>query len=323
MRTFACTTGRVSTPLLTLTAAAGLVAGLLAAGAGASPAAAADSVAGAAPVAVEMADRTDLLAVTGTDGQAWTARTGGSGWTPRGGRLLGVPALASGLVDTYVIGLGTDHNVWIRGTARDWQPLGPPGTWCDGPSAVAEAGVLAVACRGADGALWVGKTPLPKQDTGLPRLTRWEGKGGALRGGVAVSGNGGEDPVEFLYSVVGTDGHPWVLADGYAWHRSNDLICGGDVGASAVAEFSACRDPKTQELWVWSIRGVTPSAYSGEGRVLGRPGVSVDPDLVTRFFVLGTDGHVWMAQQQQEYPGVVSSFFYVGGAGVGGVAVLN
>ncbi|HVM26580.1 MAG TPA: M20/M25/M40 family metallo-hydrolase [Mycobacteriales bacterium] len=259
--------------------------------------------------------RLDQLALTGLDRQLFHSNTTPGGWAPRGGQLIDAPALVRGAAESFVVGLGTDNNVWIRSEQRSWARLGPTTTFCTGPSAVASGNTMTVACRGRDGALWMSQTPLPTVAGGpLPVLRGWSTLRGQLLHGAAVSVGAGGQPV---YSGVGLDRSPWTRTQAGPWTRVNAGQCGAALGASEDVKVLACRDFSTGQLRTFSGGG---SALLG-GRILGRPAVSVDADGETRFYVLGTDNGVYTSRVAAN--GANSGFSFYGGHGRGGLSVLN
>ena len=263
------------------------------------------------------ADRDDLLATVGTDRQVWTRSGTSPTWTPRGGVVLDAPAVVRGSADTYLVGLGADRNVWVRGLQTSWQRLGPVGTHCTGPSAVGSGGQLAVACRGADGALYTGQVTLPTRVGAVPQLTAWVNRGGRLLHGAAVSAAGSGE-ASFVYSGVGTDSRPWSRTSTAGWSPLGSQQCGGPLAASEVSGVWACRDRATDALT--SFRATGPTSVLG-GRTTGRPGISVDPDGVARFAAIGADGRVWVVRQSAD--GTAGGFSPVGGDARHGVSMLN
>ncbi|HVM26581.1 MAG TPA: choice-of-anchor D domain-containing protein, partial [Mycobacteriales bacterium] len=261
--------------------------------------------------------RVDIVTVTGTDGQLWVRDTDRLGWRPYGGRLVGAPAFAWGYYDDYFIGVGADENVWIRSWDQPWRPLGPRGTRCSGASAAVSHTTLAVACRGADGAVWVGKTTTA--DGRLPQLSRWQSYGGRTKHGVSVADvSEAEGVAAFVYLGVGLDDRPWYRTDSPGWAQLSRSACGDTLATSTYFNAVACRNLGDERLKTFHGPSGTDGALV-DGRVVGRPGVSVDPDGLTRYYVLGVDRSIWVATQQAD--GRLGPFRPFGGAGVGGISV--
>jgi hypothetical protein len=281
------------------------------------PAAATSSAALAATAPV----RTDVVAVTGTDGQLWVRDTAGMPWTPFGGRLVDAPTFVWGYYDDYFIGQGADGNVWIRTWEDDWRPLGPRGTRCAGSSAVVSWKTLAVVCIGGDGALWVGKVS-EKQDV-VPRISGWSRLGGDLQHGVSVMDVGTEDgEVSFVYVGIGGDDRPWWRSDTTGWLQLSTARCAAPMAASAYGDALACRGTAYDgRLRTFHYVSGRENVYASSGSVLGRPGVAVDPDGVTRYYFIGADGTLYRVTQRAD--GTLRDPIRFGGKGIGGVSVFS
>ncbi|HVM27317.1 MAG TPA: Ig-like domain-containing protein [Mycobacteriales bacterium] len=272
-------------------------------------------------VAVADSAREDILAVIGSDAQVWARSSKASGWTPLGGALVDAPVVVAGYDESYVVGVGRDRNVWIRGfsTSAGWRPLGPAGTNCAAPSAVVSGSTFAVVCRGGDGALWVAKTAV--SGTRIPAVTSWSSMGGGFRFGPSVSDvspNG--FTADFLYSGVGNDGRIWSRTEDTGWTPLAAPRCGGISTASEFFEAVSCRNDATSALKTFA--GYT----SNDGRVIpsaivGRPAVAVDADGVARHYVLGTDSALYTARQAAD--GTTGGFSRISGAGAHGLSAVS
>jgi hypothetical protein len=256
-----------------------------------------------------------LVAVTGTDDGLWVRWSDQPAWQPLGGHLTGAPTVVvtPGHDRAWFVGVGTDENVWIRSLTAGWQALGPASTRCRGVGAAVSYQVLAVACRGADDALWVGRTVLP-DDGGVPGLSRWRPLGGSLRHAPAVAAQDEEAP-SFTYAVIGVDDRVWFRGDweDTGWGRRHDHRC-GPVGVSERRS-QACGELATGSLRAWHFR-TGPQGRVTPGRVVGRPAVVEDADRVW-FYVLGTDGGVWVASHGVDDD---TGFVAWGGAGRHGLS---
>ena len=260
------------------------------------------------------ADRTDLVALTGLDEQLWV-KAGTEGWQPMGGRLVDTPALVplpDG--DVLLIGVGGDRNLWARTLDSGWRRFAPVGTSCTGPSGVVTDAGVVVGCRGSDGQLWVGTSPL--HDLGV---RSWRPLGGQTAHGVNLFDVGQEAP-QVGYLVVGGDGRPWYRTDASAWGPASEHRCGGAATTAYWGDATACRNSSDESLKTFhGASGVNGTVIGG--RMVGRPGVAVDPDGVARYYVLGGDRSVWVASQRAD--GSPVGFAPFGGAGLYGVAALS
>jgi len=230
----------------------------------------------------------DLLAVTGRDAQLHSTTDVRRPLLPQGGRLVGGPALAVAGSEVYTVGVGADRALYVRSRTRGWRRLGPAGTRCTGPSVAISGRTMAVACRGADGHLRVGKAVLPA--AGLPAIARFKDRGGALLHGPVASQRDGV----FTYEVVGTDHAVWSTGDSGGWRElAGGLRCYGPPGTDSLdGNGLACRS-RSGSLQLVLARGNEPVDVGGQ--VVGRPGLAVDVDGTTRSYVLGTDGRTHVA----------------------------
>jgi hypothetical protein len=271
---------------------------------------AAPSTATAAPGAVI------AVAVTGTDNGLWVKYTNQPSWFNLGGHLADAPAVVRQGSTDYFLAQGGDGNVWVRTLKQGWRPMAPANTRCAGIAAAASPTEIAVACRGTDGALWVGKAPTPSG--GLPYVGGFRSLGGGLRHGVGVAYNSNphdQIPRGFLYSGVGNDDRAYVRNDRVGWKALGyrDDWCSGTFSLANQGQDGACaRRQDGQLLHFYVDHGF---AVEEGGQVRGRIGVTMDSDEDTRFFALGADGRIWMLRQ--------GSWTFFGGAGKHGVAAIT
>ena len=122
------------------------------------------------------------------------------GYTGLGGALAAAPAVTAipsssgGLQAPLYIGVGTDHNVYLRNNSAGWHALSSTPLSCldsVGATVTGAAGnsMLTVACEGSDQALWYAQGAVTT--TGLPNLSSWQSLGGVLTAGPAVAAVGG------------------------------------------------------------------------------------------------------------------------------------
>jgi hypothetical protein len=259
--------------------------------------------------------RADLVAVTGRDNALWVRDTGGP-WLSLGGYLIDAPTVVLGQHQVFFVGLGRDHNVWIRSETEWWRRFGPVDTWCLGPSAVVSGTQLGVTCRGGDGAVYAARTADPS--TGLPSVGSWQRLGGLVKHGAAVS-DFSEDGIapEFLYSAIGNDDAGWYRFHDTWWVRLFAQKCAGALAASEFGEIWACRAPtgRTTVFWFDEASGNIQARDIG-GLIKGRPAVSVDPDGVYRVYALGGDDRIWRNDNG-------AGWHLFGGAGYHGVSAAS
>jgi hypothetical protein len=259
----------------------------------------------------------DTVVVIGSDNALWKRTSDAAGWSRLGGVLVDAPAVARSNGVTYYVGLGADRNVWVRTDARDWAPLGHRGTHCTSPAAAVSQGTIGVACTGADNALWVSRVALPA-DGRLPSLGSWTSFGGILKAGPSMSDASTDARPRFGYAVLGADNRPWARTDATHWTLRNDAACVGVVAVALHGRAAACRTPNE------ALRVFHKDSWTGTvvpGRVTGRTAVTMQPTDLARYYVLGTDGTIWVATQQPN--GSVGGFSLWGGSGRHGLAAVS
>ncbi|MBV9279645.1 MAG: DUF3466 family protein [Chloroflexi bacterium] len=234
--------------------------------------------------------------VVGTDNELFSWQPGG-GFTPLGGALLAAPAVAvlppgqSGQPPvTLYVGLGTDHNLYVRSDSQGWQPLTTTSTYCiDSPALLAlgtaSNATMTVGCQGSDHALYVATGSFTG---GLPRVGAWTSYGGYLMAGPAVAY---VDGVTSFFGI-GTDSFVYRHTGG-GWDRLKWQCIGHPAaGSSAGFSYFACQG-LDHALWYsiddgsgWLV------AYSAGGALIDGPGLAATRDGAT-FYVEGTDGELY------------------------------
>jgi len=272
----------------------------------------------ATAVSADVVGFVDVVATVGTDGRLWVRDSTDPAWAPLGGDLRATPSVVPAPDDVWFVGLGGDGNVWIRDSdpRRGWQRLGPVGTRCEGPSAVVSVDVLAVACRGGDGAVWAGRATVPA-DGSLPRIAAFRSLGGVVRHGAAVSDVSTGSTAQFAYLAVGADGFPYThTASG--WKLFATVRCAGPVSTDEYFRRIACRAPDG------SLHATRPGWSTGYhplgGQLTGQPGVSVTGGQTSAYYVLAPDGGLWRREREEPGPDQWRRF---GGTGRYGVAAAS
>lgn len=236
------------------------------------------------------------LGVVGASGNSWAKNDGGS-WAGLGGVLISAPAVvavpaAGGEPTALYIGVGSDHNLYVRSATQGWQTLSSSPVSCldtPGATVTTSGGVstLTVACEGTDHALWFAHGTATSGS--LPTVTGWQGLGGTLSAGPAVAQVGGA----LTFMVVGGNGSVFsrTTTTGYtatgwgctahpalASYRGNAYFaCHGGDGA----------------LWyaVNAGSGWTQPRSAG-GSILDGPAIAATPAEVV-IYVEGTDHAVY------------------------------
>ena len=243
-------------------------------------------------------ERSDFVAVTGTNRRLYHADVPGDGFTDGGGRLLGAPAMARYGKEVYFVAVGTDRNVYVRTSNITWRVLGPTGTDCSGVSIDIRrsTGAMAVACRGANGKLYVGRTTVTPGQL-PPRIQSFRSLGGAVLFGTLT----GVTSSDFYFDVVGTDHLVYRWTSGTGFRRlSTSLRCYGPLGSDSFSNAGlACR-ARDGALTVVPDDSNYSAFATIVGKVVGRPGVAVDEDGTARYYVLGTDDKIYVAGSSRD-----------------------
>jgi len=279
---------------------------------------------------------TTVIAVRGRDSALWIKRSDETSFRRLGGRLLDAPDVVSYNGVQYYIGVGADRAIWVRTDVNAWTRMTV--AICRQPGAAvdtneASAGRLAVACMGADRALWYVETALPA-DGSNPVTGPMTRQGGVLSAGPAVYYGfveSPEPPIEGLLSFMVPDANTFVRNG----HRYNVYIrTSGDVAHHNVPWLGYCSgqpvamsigdpfDPSFPGRFGCQDAGNHSLRYQGfaesgtDGRIVGRVGMTIGP---TTFYAEGLDGRVWA-----KTPGVPPGAFRpVGGLVLGGAAATN
>jgi len=236
----------------------------------------------------------DVIALVGTNRRLYTGLVGQGSLVDLGGELHGTPLLVAGEQASYVVGLGKGDVPYVRSFQRAWRRLAPAGITCQGPSAAVSGATLTVSCRGSNGHLWSGSTQLAGD--ALPYVATWTDRGGSVPYGTVA----GVDAAGVVsYEVVGTDHASYRKTGSKSFTRvagaplcfgplSQDDISGG--GRACAAQDGALQVSSNDPADADGIATV-------RGRVVGRPGVARDVDGSSRYYVVGTDARLYVADQ--------------------------
>jgi hypothetical protein len=246
------------------------------------------------PQSVALSGKGDsvLLAVIGSDNGLWVDQDG-QGYNGLGGQLVAaatvvsVPVTSAPPVPLY-IGVGTDHNVYVRSNTASWQALSSSAVNCvDNVGAAVSGGTLTVSCRGGDNALWYAQGPV--SSLGLPTVSGWQSLGGVLSVGPAMAVVGGN--VTFI--VTGSDGTLWsrTVATGYV---ALNASCKGRaaVATQGSVSYLACHG-LDDALWYSVNSGSGWGSFRSAGGVLvDAPAVAATSTQVT-IYVEGSDTAIY------------------------------
>jgi hypothetical protein len=209
-----------------------------------------------------------------------------------GGNLLGAPAvvMTGGGGSTLLIGVGGDHDLWVRSLSQAWRPLSSSPVYClDNPAGVVLGSTLWVACEGGDRGLWVASTAV---GSGLPLVSSgaWSGLGGVLAAGPAVDGVAGSNAPTF--AVLGTDNQAYLrtLSLGYS---ATGWMCKGHpaLATSQGTGYFACHGLDGALWYAVNGGGGWSGAASLGGSLVDGPGIAGGSGVT--FFAEGGDSSVW------------------------------
>ena len=262
------------------------------------------------------ASRSDLLAVTSQDKEI-KVRTTPNGFVVLPGTIKSAPAIVSNGGTTYFLGVGKDDTVRIRTQDSGYQRISPRGTECQDVSAAAIGEKLAVACRSASGRLIVGRSIL--SSTGASAFSQFTDFGGSMLSntGPAVSGSS----KGFRYTIVSKNNIVKRRSGSSGFGNVSDApTCFGTPTVDGIGHLLACIDA-ARALQVRSNSGSGFKKLGGKS--YGRIGVAVDPDEVTRYYSLRSDGTIMVASQSAN--GALTGFTPDKGKGLlsGGITVVS
>jgi kumamolisin len=238
-----------------------------------------------------------LVAAVGADNTPYEQQDL-SGWTSLGGGLIAAPAVVSvpsqtgGVGAPIYIGLGGNHDLYVRTAAQGWRPLDDLPVYCiDNPGATIIGSTLTIACQGGDHGLFLVQGPVPAQDV-PPSYSRssWQAAGGILTAGPAVANVPGRG-LEVM--VVGGSNHVYEYYAG-SYHASG-FLCSGHTALATnpglTLAYFACH-ALDNSLW-WAQ---TDAAHGGNwfgasslgGLIIDGPAIAAT-SLGPTFFVEGLD----------------------------------
>jgi hypothetical protein len=234
-----------------------------------------------------------LITAAGSDNALWQQKDLG-GWNSLGGYLVAAPAVVSvpngGAGAPLYIGLGGDHDLWVRTASQPWRPLDDSPVYCiDNPAAVISGTNLVVACQGGDHALYTVKAPvIPNVPPVLARAT-WQGHGGILTAGPAAAFVVGRGAFDIM--VVGGDKQVWEWNSNS--YSATGFYCSGHPALatdSGNTSYFACRGLDGALWWSQPSGATTWSpATSLGGQVVDGPAIAANLAGPT-FYVQGVDG---------------------------------
>lgn len=250
------------------------------------------------PQTVSLSGKGDstLLGVIGSDAALYVNQDAG-GYTDLGGVLISTPAVVAVPVSgappvPMYIGIGTDHDVYIRSNTMNWQALSNIALNCQnsiGATVTGAAGsaTLTVACEGSDTALWYAQGTVTS--TALPTLNTWQSLGGSLTAGPAVASVGGG----VTFFVAGGGGQIYSRTIAGSWTAMN-ATCKATPAATSLGStaYFACHG-SDDALYYATNTGSGWSAFTRAGGTLvSGPAIAVTSTEAT-IWVEGSDAAVY------------------------------
>jgi kumamolisin len=236
-----------------------------------------------------------VVAAVGTDNMPYYQLDRG-GWISLGGALIAAPAVVSvpsqsgGMGSPIYIGVGTDHDLYVRTTTQTWRPLDNNPVYCiDNPGATVIGTTLTIACQGGDRALYQAQGPVPAQDVPPAfSASNWQRLGGGLTAGPAVANVPG---IGLDIMVLGNSNHVYEFYGG-TFH-ADAFFC---IGHPALAydnsgtTYFACHGMDGTLYWSQQTSGSGWSqASSLGGGLVDGPAISTS-SIGPTFYVEGLDG---------------------------------
>lgn len=218
-----------------------------------------------------------------------------SGWTSLGGGLLAAPAVVSvpspsgGVGAPIYLGLGGNHDLYVRTATQGWQPLDDLPVYCiDNPGATIIGSTLTIACQGGDHGLYRVQGPVPAQ--GVPPFfsrNSWQALGGVLTAGPAVANVPGRG-LDIM--VVGGSNHVYEYYGGS--YHANGFLCSGHTALATIPgqtlTYFGCHGLDNSLWWAQNDGGNWFGAASLGGQIIDGPAIAATNQGPT-FFVEGLD----------------------------------
>lgn len=238
------------------------------------------------------------VAVTGTNHALYVRRSDSPGFTNLGGYLLAPPAVArTADGTTYYVGIGANHQLYVRTDRIFWRSLGPQRVDCGQVGAAGLAQILDIGCRGLDNRLH--STQVDVTGGGLPTWTTRAyyvfDLGGIISSGPAVVP---QDRSLGTYTVTapqsdagGNNVWQWNAINNYQRWGRVARSCSSQPAASPDGAYYACRGPQgTLRFWHSGDEGT----FDAGGRIVGTPGIAAHATRNSAtVYVEGTDGAIY------------------------------
>jgi streptogramin lyase len=242
-----------------------------------------------------------LVAAVGSDQTLWQQMDLG-GWNSPGGLFLAAPAIVSvpdGKAGAPLyIGVGADHDLWVRTASHGWQRLDDlPVNCIDNPAATVSRGILYVACQGADHRLYSVQGGVTADIPPVFSRGSWTNLGGILSAGPAIAAIPGRG-IDIM--VVGRDKRVYeyyqASPSGPPSYHPDPFMCSGHPAIASTLDGShayfGCHG-LDGALWSSEIDGTTNAGdwfntASLGGMLIDGPAIAATSDGPI-FYVEGLD----------------------------------
>lgn len=266
------------------------------------------------------------VAVTGTTHALYVRRSDAPGFTNLGGYLLAPPAVAlTADGTTYYVGIGANHQLYLRTDRLSWRALVPQRVDCGQVGAAGLGQVVYIGCRGLDNRLHV--TEVQVSGGGLPSWTNPAyvfDLGGLISSGPAVlpqgHGFGSYTVTAPQPDAAGNNVWQWNGSYYQAWARV-PWSCSSQPAVSPDGAFFACRGPLgTLRYW----HSGDARVFDAGGQIVGTPGIAAHAtgNSATAYGE-GTDGAIYtttLSYDLRTQRTAAAPWRSIGGKVLGGVA---
>jgi hypothetical protein len=239
-----------------------------------------------------------VIAAVGADNTPYYQQDFG-GWTSLGGGLIAAPAVVSvpsqsgGFGSPIYIGVGGNHDLYVRTATQGWQPLDDLPVYCiDNPGATIIGSTLTIACQGGNHSLYMVQGPVPAPGV-PPSFSRnsWQGLGGVLTAGPAAANVPGRG-LDIM--VVGGSNHVYEYYGGS--YHADGFLCAGHTALAtnptASLAYFACHGLDNSLWWAQNDGATNGGDWFGAaslgGQIIDGPAISATAQGPT-FYVEGSD----------------------------------
>jgi hypothetical protein len=207
--------------------------------------------------------------------------------------VVSVPSQSGGFGSPIYIGVGGNHDLYVRTATQGWQPLDDLPVYCiDNPGATIIGSTLTIACQGGNHSLYMVQGPVPAPGV-PPSFSRnsWQGLGGVLTAGPAAANVPGRG-LDIM--VVGGSNHVYEYYGGS--YHADGFLCAGHTALAtnptASLAYFACHGLDNSLWWAQNDGATNGGDWFGAaslgGQIIDGPAISATAQGPT-FYVEGSD----------------------------------